>query len=153
MAGGNGQKKRGLPMKIFIVFLGFLLVGIHFLCFQQELGKYLLLQETLKQTAEECAIQAALLVEEEALMEGSFVFVKNQTDSQEYFQQVCHKMGFPPTSHMTLEYEDDFAGYQEDNEKEYPRVTVKVEVPVGHLFRTNPFRNSVILRSSCYEVM
>jgi len=140
-------------MKIFIVFLGFLLVGIHFLCFQQELGKYLLLQETLKQTAEECAIQAALLIEEEALLEGSFVFLKNQRDSQEYFQQVCHNLGLPSTSYMTLEYEDDSVGYQEDNEKEYPRVTALIEVPVGHLFRTNPFQNSIITRSSCYEVM
>jgi hypothetical protein len=139
-------------MKVYLVFLGFLFIGVHFLVFQQELSRYLLVQEMLKQAAEECAIQAALLVEEEELLQGAVVFVKNQKDSQEYFLQACRQLGVSGPSEMTLVYEDDSVGYQSENQESRPRVTATVQVSVSGLFRVAPLRNRIIARSACYEI-
>ena len=61
-------------MKVFLVFIGLMLVNITFIAYQGDLHRYLRIQEFLKATAEECACGAAQYYDEEAysrgLMEG-----------------------------------------------------------------------------------
>lgn len=141
-------------MKVFIVFLGLLIVNVNLMNFHGGLGRYIELQNTLKMASEECAAQAALLFDEEAFKEGSRVFdyEAGEKDSMNYLSSICHKLGIYNGYDLTLRFEDDLSSYSTENLDKLPRVTATVSVDVSRLFTRTPLERKFIQRSSCYEV-
>ncbi len=60
-------------MKVFIVFLGLLMINLSFVCYQNDMAYYQQLQKELKAVAEECAAGAALYCDEDAYGQGRLV--------------------------------------------------------------------------------
>lgn len=140
-------------MKVYIVFIGLLIVHVGFMAFNQDMGRYLMLQNLFKDTSEECAAQAALLLDEEEYYQGHVIFLKDDGDSRRALENACEKIGLEDGYTLTLSYEDDSTTYSLDNQDENPRVTATITINVSALFRTNLFRDAVITRSSCYEIL
>ena len=141
-------------MKVFIVFLGLLIVNANLMNFHGGLGRYIELQNTFKMASEECAAQAALLLDEEAYREGVIVFdyEAGQKDAMNYLAHICHGFGIYNGYDLTLQYEDDRRSYSITNPGRLPRVTATISVDVSSLFTRTPLKSSFIERSSCYEV-
>lgn len=140
-------------MKIYIVFLSLLIVHIHLMAFNQELGRYIMLQNLFKNTSEECAAQAALLLDEEELLRGNIIFLKDSMDPERAVKAACDKLGLEGGYFLTLSYEDDGAIYNINNLDKNPRVTATIEIDVSPLFKTSLFRETFITRISCYEIL
>lgn len=141
-------------MKVFIVFLSLLIVEVSLMTFHSGLGRYIELQNTFKMASEECAAQAALLLNEEEFKSGEIVFdyEKGQSDTTAYLAHCCRQLGIPDGYTLNLLYEDDFCQYSDKNTEHRPRVTATISVDVSRLFVSPPFENTVITRSSCYEL-
>jgi len=141
-------------MKVFIVFLSLLIVNVSLMTFHSGLGRYIELQNTFKMASEECAAQAALLLNEEEFSKGLYVFdyVKGQRDSMKYLATLCGRLGILDGYTLNLSYEDDYSRYSENNPERLPRVTATISVDVSSLFVSPQFERAVIERSSCYEV-
>lgn len=76
-------------MKVFIVFLGLLMINLSFVCYQNDMAYYQQLQKELKAVAEECAAGAALYYDEAAYGQGLLV-VKDQ-DAAAYAQYLVDR--------------------------------------------------------------
>lgn len=141
-------------MKVFIVFLSLLIVNVSLMTFHSGLGRYIELQNTFKMASEECAAQAALLLNEEEFSKGLYVFdyVKGQSESTKYLAALCVRLGIRDGYNVSLHYEDDFIRYSVNNPGHLPRVTATISVDVSSLFVSPPFEKAMIKRSSCYEV-
>lgn len=140
-------------MKIYIVFIGLLIVHVSFMEFNQEMGRYLMLQNLFKDTSEECAAQAALLLDEEEFFQGRIIFLKDNEDSETALESACQKIGLKEGYTLTLQYEDATTSYAANNPHHNPRVIATIRVDVSPLFRTPPFKNVNITRRSCYEIL
>jgi hypothetical protein len=140
-------------MKIYIVFIGLLIININFMAFNQEMGHYIMLQNLFKATSEECAAQAALLLDEGEYYKGYVVFLKDEEDSERALESACEKIGLSEGYTLTLDYEDDATYYDSNNLDENPRVTATIKIDVSSLFTTKIFRETIIERSSCYEIL
>lgn len=140
-------------MKIYIVFLALLIVHVGFMSFNQDMGRYLMLQNLFKNTSEECAAQAALLLDEEEFYKGRVIFLKDNQDSERALKVVCQRIGLSQGYSLTLDYEDDSTSYSHNNPDNNPRVTATINVDVSTLFQTRLFDETVITRISCYEIL
>jgi hypothetical protein len=140
-------------MKVYIVFLGLLIVHVHFMVFNQDLGRYIMLQNLFKDTSEECAAQSALLLDEDEYYQGRIVFLKNGEDSERVLEQACQKLGLEDGYLLTLHYEDDNYLYDQNNPEMNPRVTARISVYVSSLFTSEMFEGLTINRTSCYEIL
>ena len=140
-------------MKVYIVFLALLIVHISFMAFNHDMGRYLMLQNLFKNTSEECAAEAALLLDEEEFYKGRIIFLKDNQDSERALKVVCQSIGLSQGYSLTLEYEDDSTSYGPNNPDNNPRVTATINVDVSTLFQTRLFDETVITRISCYEVL
>lgn len=140
-------------MKVYIVFLSLLIVHVSFMAFNQEMGRYIMLQNLFKDTSEECASQAALLLDEEEFLAGNTVFLKDSGDPERVLKEVCNKIGIKDGYELALQYEDDASSYNINNSDKNPRVTATIKIDVSKLFRTPHFDETIITRSSCYEIL
>lgn len=140
-------------MKVYIVFLSLLIVHVHLMGFNQEMGRYIMLQNLFKNTSEECAAQAALLLDEEEFYRGNIVFLKANDDSLRALKESCKKIGLVEGYTLSLQYEDDVTFYKTNNPDNHPRVTATIIIDVSPLFRTPVFNKTIITRSSCYEIL
>lgn len=140
-------------MKVYIVFLSLLIVNVAFIGFHQDMGRYLMLQNIFKDTSEECAAQAALLLDEEEFYQGEIIFLKDSKDSERVLETVCQRMGIEDGYTLTLNYEDDSTNYHSTNSNKNPRVTATIKINVSSLFKTKLFEETIITRSSCYEIL
>ena len=141
-------------MKVFIVFLGLLIVNVNLMNFHSGLGRYIELQNIFKMASEECAAQAALLLDEEAYAQGRVVFdyEAGQRDGINYLTHICKNLGVEKGYDLSLLYEDDQHSYSTCNINHLPRVVATISVDVGSLFDGSPLGFPVIQRSSCYEI-
>ncbi len=140
-------------MKVYIIFLALLIVNVGFMTFNQDMDRYLMLQNIIKDTSEECAAQAALLLSEEDYFKGRIIFLKDNHDSEKVLENVCRKIGIKDGYALTLNYEDDSTCYAINNSEKNPRVTATVIVNAKSLFRTKIFDETIITRTSCYEIL
>ena len=140
-------------MKMYMVFLALLIVNVGFMGFNQDMGRYLMLQNIFKDTSEECAAQAALLLNEEDYFQGRIVFLKDDHDSKKALESVCQKIGIRDGYTLTLNYEDDSTSYAVSNSENNPRITATVMVNASSLFQTKLFDETIITRTSCYEIL
>lgn len=140
-------------MKIYIFFMAFLIAISQFIVFHQNFNRYLIFQEFLKEISEECAIRAALLIDEETSGNGAIIFLKDKTDAYEYMDYASGLMGLSGKWSLELSYEDDSTSYSENNLMKTPRVTAKVTMEAGDLFKNSHFKKNAFSRTSCYELL
>lgn len=141
-------------MKVFIIFLGMLIINMSFLSYQGDMGRYIRCQAFLKAVAEECAAGAAIYYNESAYSDGWFQF--SYEEGQKHIDFIIDKskkeMNLPDNSILTHEvfFEDDALGYESDNE--IPSVTVVITAETEDLFSL-PFINvTQVERASKYEL-
>lgn len=140
-------------MKVFIVFIGLLLINVSFLSYQGDLGRYTRCQMFLKAVAEECAAGAALYYDEAAYAEGKFQF--RYEDGRELIEYLMgeskREMPLPGYSLLTYEvlFQDDNLGYEEGNT---PSVTVEITAATEDMFRLPFLEVYEIKRAAKYEL-
>lgn len=148
-------------MKVFIVFLGLLLVNISFLTYQSDMERYVQAQIFLKALAEECAAGAALYYDPKEYSEGKFVF--NYDEGRKYAEYLTEiakaQMPLPQKSELTfqLSFQDDGLGYQDKDgsarsDHGIPAVTAEVTVHTQDLFRLPFLEIEQVTRKSKYEL-
>lgn len=141
-------------MKVFIVFLGILIINVSFLSYQGDMGRYLHVQSDLKAMAEECAAGAALYYDEEAYSDGLFEF--KYEEGRDYIEFILEesKDKVPVIQKSDLSYEvffqDDGLGYEEG--EEIPSVTVTITAVTEDLFHLPFLEITKIKRAAKYEL-
>ncbi len=141
-------------MKVFIVFLGILIINVSFLSYQGDMGRYLQVQSDLKAMAEECAAGAALYYDEEAYSDGLFEFKYEEGSAYIEFILEESKDKVPVIQKSDLSYEvlfqDDGLGYEEG--EEIPSVTVTITAVTEDLFHLPFLEITKIKRAAKYEL-
>jgi len=156
-------------MKIFIVFLGLLIINVSFLSYQGDMGRFVRCQAFLKAVAEECAAGAALYYDEDAYSDGTMRFYYEEGRNYiEYIIAESEKRSpLPGGSDITykVEFQDDYLGYEAgpgspgggtgggtDVTDGIPSVTVELTAETDDLFRL-PFLAVIeIKRAAKYEL-
>jgi len=167
-------------MKVFIVFLGVLIINISFLCYQGDLGRYLRTQAAMKALAEECGAGAALFYDAEAYGDGSMV--ANREEALKYTDYVLHNAD-PGNGKDTLAdidsaicfFDDTLTArryidgklvsesgfsypyrYEDEGGKEIiidsPSVIVTLSIMPNEIFRLPFIGQDAIVRSAMYEI-
>ena len=140
-------------MKVFIVFMGLLIINVSFLSYQGDLDHYVRCQAFLKAVAEESAAGAALYYDEEAYSAGTFQF--DYEESRNYIgyfiEESKKETPLPPDSVITYEvsFQDDLLGYEDEDN---PSVTVRITAEAGDLFRLPFLEVTEIKRAARYEL-
>ncbi len=138
-------------MKIFLVFLALLTINVTFVVYESDLGRYILMQRTLKAMAEECAAGASLYYDVEEYSTGRYVF--QYEESIEYVEYVLNQMQGDAILLKNLSYEiafeDDLQGYEREP---IPSVLVGLTLNTKDLFRLPFFTVTEIKRISKYEL-
>lgn len=129
-------------MKVYIVFISILVALLSLIAFQQEYKKFALLNNIVKEVSEECAVREALLIDQEALREGTFKFLKKEEDSSAYLMTVLEDLNLKGKGSLTLTFDD-----------QNKHVTALVTVDASKLFRLPYFKGKEIIKESCYEVV
>lgn len=148
-------------MKIFIIFMGLLIVNVSFFSYQGDLGRYVRCQAFLKAAAEECAAGAALYYDEAAYSDGQFRF--KYEEGLEYIEYILEgsreEMPLPQDSIVTYEaaFQDDYLGYGDGDGTgggagNIPSVTVKLTAVTRDLFRLPFLEVTEIKRAAKYEL-
>lgn len=135
-------------MKVFITFLGIVILNMTVICYHSDLANYIKLSNYLKQVAIECAAGSSQYYDEEAYSIGKMVI--NEEEAVKYVdyivglasERVCLKEGSDLTWEMII-----------DNENENPNVTVKLTLEMDDLFRLKLIDVSKITASSKYELV
>lgn len=140
-------------MKVFIVFLGLLLINVSFLSYQGDLGRYTRCQTFLKAVAEECAAGAALYYDETAYSDGQFQFCYEE--GRKYIEHLIEEskgeMPIPSGSILAYEvvFQDDNLGYEGE---ENPSVSVEITAATEDLFHLPFLEVREIKRAAKYEL-
>ena len=149
-------------MKVFIVFIGLLIINVSFLSYQGDMGRYVRCQTFLKAVAEECSAGAALYYDEAAYSGGQFQF--NYEEGRKYIKYLIEEskreMPLPRNSIITYEvvFQDDYLGYEGGPNKadgdggENPSVTVELTAVTGDLFRLPFLKVTEVRRAAKYEL-
>ncbi len=149
-------------MKVFIVFIGLLVLFASAMSYQSDLGRYIVLQNDLKALAEESAAGAALYFDELAYAEGELCF--NQEEGGQYVDYlVIQFMKEKSIDDGKLSYEicfqDDLAGYSEpawEGVSGYkagiPSVTIRFTYVADDFFRLPFLEVRSVTRMACYEL-
>jgi len=141
-------------MKVFIVFIGMLIINISFLSYQGDMGRYIRCQTFLKAVAEECAAGAALYYDESAYSDGWFQF--RYEEGHKYIKYIIEaskkKMPLPEDSIISYAvfFEDDSLGYESDNE--IPSVNVYVTAVTRDMFSLPFIEVTQVERAAKYEL-
>ncbi len=138
-------------MKVFLVFIALFMINLTFVVYESDLGRYILMQRTVKAAAEECAAGASLFYDAEEYSEGRYVFLYEESIKHvEYLlseMQKKHKL-YENLSY-DIAFEDDLQGYES---KQIPSVLVGLTVTTPDLFRLPFFTVTNIQRISKYEL-
>ena len=141
-------------MKVFIIFLGMLIINISFMSYQGDMGRYIQCQAFLKAVAEECAAGAALYYDEAAYSDGWFQF--SYEEGHKYIDFIIDKskkkMPLPEDSILSYEafFEDDASGYESDNGT--PSVTVEITAVTKDIFSLPFIEVTQVERAAKYEL-
>lgn len=142
-------------MKVFIVFIGLLLINITFIVFQGDLSRYIQIQSVLKAAAEECASGAAMYYDEEAYSRGEMVI--NKTEAEKYADYILRRTAeiLCPEGPGNLTYDmeiiDDKTGGAADQGIS-PCVAVTIKLTAADLFRLSFLKMEQVIRSAKYEL-
>lgn len=154
-------------MKVFIVFLGLLIINLSFLSYQGDMGRYVRCQTFLKAVAEECAAGAALYYDEAAYSDGQMRFYYEEGRKYiEYIVEESRKeMPLSRNTKITYDvvFQDDWLGYEgengtgttreEDGEGHHiPSVTVELTAETEDMFRLPFLEVMKIKRAAKYEL-
>jgi hypothetical protein len=152
-------------MKVFIVFLGLLIINVSFLSYQGDMGRYVRCQAFLKAVAEECAAGAALYYDEDAYSDGKMRFYYEE--GRKYIEYIIAESGkespLPGGSDITyeVEFQDDYLGYENGSgspgggaadSEGIPSVTVELTAETEDLFRLPFLAVTEIKRAAKYEL-
>lgn len=152
-------------MKVFIVFLGLLIINISFLSYQGDMGRYVRCQAFLKAVAEECAAGAALYYDEGAYSDGKMRFYYEE--GRKYIEYIIAESDkespLPQGSDVTykVEFQDDYLGYESGESttgggaagtEGIPSVTVELTAETGDLFHLPFLAVTEIKRAAKYEL-
>lgn len=139
-------------MKVFIVFLGLLVINVSYLIYQGDMEKFVREQAFLKYAAEECAAGAALMLNEDEYGQGEIVFDYEEARqyAENHLQYVQKKSNIEGTMVCELSFQDDQTGYGSSND-EIPSVTATVTLETEDVFRMPVITVTEIRRSSRYE--
>ena len=141
-------------MKIFIVFLGMMLVSITFIAFQGDMAQYLRLQMAMKAAAEEAAAGAALYYDEEAYSRGLMVI--KEEEARKYTDYIVKRaeedmdLKEGESLEAVLEICDDEKGQREEGKG--PSVQVAFILQTKDLFRLSFLRVQQVVRAAKYEL-
>lgn len=141
-------------MKIFIVFIGLLVINVSYLSYQGDMENFVRKQAFLKFTAEECSAGAATLIVEEEYSAGRIVFnyEAGQSYADEYINYVKEKTKIKGTLLCKLSFEDDNLGYNMENIEGIPAVNAVVRFETEDIFRLPMITLTEIERSARYEL-
>ena len=152
-------------MKVFIVFLGLLIINVSFLSYQGDMGRYVRCQAFLKAVAEECAAGAALYYDEDAYADGKMRFYyEDGRKCIEYIVAESEKKSpLPGGSDIAykVEFQDDYLGYGGEpgspgggaaGTEGIPSVTVELTAETDDLFRLPFLAVTEIKRAAKYEL-
>lgn len=141
-------------MKVFIVFIGLLVINVSCLIYQGDMENFMRKQAFLKFTAEECSAGAATLIVEEEYGKGRVVFDYEacQQYVDEHIQYVGEKSKLTGTLFCRLTFEDDHIGYNRENVNGIPAVNATVKLETEDLFRLPMITLTEINRSARYEL-
>lgn len=141
-------------MKVFIVFIAFLIVNTTFITFAGDLNRYVRLQTYMKAAAEEAAAGAALYYDEEAFSRGMMVI--NREEGEKYISgqiaQIERNLDLKEGESLRAEVEvvDDREGAADPGAP--PAVTVTLCLTVTDLFRLPFVCREQVVRSARYEL-
>lgn len=154
-------------MKVFIVFMGLLIINVSFLSYQGDLGRYVRCQAFLKAVAEECAAGASLYYDKEAYSGGKLRF--NYEEGRKYIEYLIEESSrlAPLSGDSIIAYEvsfqDDFLGYEGGSgsgpdgggtveTENNPSVTVELTAATEDLFRLPFLEVTEVKRAAKYEL-
>ena len=148
------RKNIGNSMKIFIVFIGLLVINVSYLSYQGDMENFVRKQAFLKFTAEECSAGAATLIVEEEYAAGRIVFnyEEGQKYADDYINYVKEKTKLKGTLSCSLTFEDDNLGYNIENLGNIPAVNAVVRYETEDIFRLPLITLTEIERSARYEL-
>ncbi|NLP29845.1 MAG: hypothetical protein GX363_01800 [Clostridiales bacterium] len=139
-------------MKVFIVFIGLLILNVTFITYQGDLNRYVQLQNYLKAVAEECASGASLYYDEEAYSEGLMVI--NRVEAIKYVEdrvgRAFDSLNLEEKESLSYDIEiiDDSSG-----ESLSPYVIVTLRLNTNDLFRLSFLKVNRVVRSAKYELV
>lgn len=141
-------------MKVFLVFIGLMLVNVTFIAYQGDLHRYLRIQEFLKATAEECACGAAQYYDEEAYSSG--VMKVNEAEAEKYVKYIEAKAGAILTKETggILDYQMEITGGAAGEPSGPPAVAVRLTyTAASDLFRLPFLSAEQVTRAAKYELV
>lgn len=142
-------------MKVFIIFIGLLILNVTFITYHGDLNHYIQLQTFLKATAEECAAGASLYYDEDAYSRGMMVI--NQTEANKYVNDLVERasqiLSLEDTEGLSYEMKiaDDSSGDLEQGMP--PNVVVTLRLTTADLFRLSFIKIEQVVRSAKYELV
>lgn len=141
-------------MKVFIVFIGLLVINVSYLSYQGDMENFVRKQAFLKFTAEECSAGAATLIVDEEYAEGRLVFnyEEGQKYADAYISYLKEKTKLKGTLSCSLTFEDDNIGYNIHNTECIPAVNAVVRFETKDIFRLPIITLTEIERSARYEL-
>ncbi|MDO4553037.1 MAG: hypothetical protein Q4C22_05820 [Bacillota bacterium] len=141
-------------MKVFVVFLGMMLVSITFIAYQGDMAQYLRLQLAMKAAAEEAAAGAALYYDERAYSQGFMVV--DEEEAGKYVAYIAERaaadMDLKGQERLeyVMEIHDDEKGYLKEGDS--PSVTVTLTLHTEDLFRLSFLEVCRVSRGAEYEL-
>lgn len=145
-------------MKVFIVFVGILMMAVSCLSYQGDAGRYRHDQSVLKAMAEDVACGSALCLRNEDYSNGSMIFDEEEAFKytekfiKENEDRLCNKL--LGDIYIQMEYEDDKAknGYSKENKECEPAVTVTLKASIEDAFRLPFIKVENITRKARYQI-
>lgn len=129
-------------MKVFLVFLALLIVCVSFLCLWSDMNQYALIQQSLKEYAEEAASGIALLLDAECYAQGMLCIDSALAEAYiDYLvEYVTKKKYFAPPGIVNASYRivndpSETSGEGGSSYNSYPIVQVELTYRGRDLFR------------------
>ncbi|NMA93948.1 MAG: hypothetical protein GX975_04715 [Clostridiales bacterium] len=146
-------------MKLFITFLGLLIVCLSLLCFSSDIDRYAKLQMHMKALAEDCAAGSMLFTNAEEYAAGRIVI--NEDDAARYVDFLLSRASgsYELLREGRLEAEirlfDERKGYEGSDvfgiEKECPSCVITINWEGPDIFRLPFFELRTASRTAVYE--
>lgn len=142
-------------MKVFLVFIGLMIINITFISYQGDLSRYLQLQNLLKAAAEECAAGAALYYDEEAYSQGLMIIKQEEAEKYVVSQvrQVESVIELEGGGGLTYElsiFDDSSPDHADPGVP--PSVVVSLRLTTTDLFHLPFLEVKQVVRSAKYEL-
>jgi hypothetical protein len=141
-------------MKVFIVFLGLLIINVSFITYHGDLNRYVQLQRYLKDLAEEGAAGVAMYYDEEAYGKGLMII--NREEGEKYISFLLdkaeEKLGFLDIKDINGDIEIFDDGEGAGGPGATPRVTVILRLTVNDMFRLPFLNREQVVTGAQYEL-